>query len=173
MQSLQSFANHVGSLTTYAVEAGTHRFHTRTFGIAERNTSAYPTKFFISNPSLLTSRWSYPHSALAAGVNNRKSPLGIQFQNIAVRNRFGSQRINDLNHVVAQYEFWSHPERINQGGEKKANRQFEDSLARALINPEAVNSKESDQDKSSTCPSKIASRSKCFIHHPSIAGERK
>lgn len=173
MQSLQSFANHVGRLATYAVEASTHRFHSRTFGIAERNTSANPSKFFISNPPLLSSRRSYPHSALAAGMNNRKSPLGIKFQNIAIRNRFGSQRIDDLNHVVAQYEFWSHPERINQSGEKKANRQFEYSLARVHINPEAVNSKKSDQRKSSARPSKVASRSKGFIHHPSIAGERK
>ena len=173
MQSLYSFANHVGSLSTHAVETRTHRFHSHIIGAAHRYASTKPSKFLICNPALLSARRRYPHSAFAASVNDRKTPFSIKFQNIGVGNQFSSQRVNNLNHIIAQDKFWSKPADINQSKENCAERQFVNHLASTLSNPETINSKESDQDNGSTRPSKIAAGSKGFIHHPSIAGERK
>ena len=173
MQSLQSFANHVGSLTTYAVQAGTHRFHSRTFGIAEWNISTNPPKFFIGNPPLLSSSRSYPHSALAASVNNRKRPLRFQIQYVSVGNKFSLNRINNLNLVRSQDEFGFNPENVNQSAKKDANNQISNDLQIVFNHPETVNGEERDQYVRSTCPSKVTAGSKGFIHQPSIAGERK
>ena len=173
MQSLNSFANHVGGLSTQTVEARTHRFHSRTFGIAQWNVTAKPSKLLICDPALLSASGGYPHSALTASVNDRKTPLRFKIQNVGVRNRFGSQRINNLNHVIAQHKFWSQPEDVNHSNQSRAQRQFENGLAGALRYPETICAKESDQDNGSTRPCKVTARSKGFIHHPSIAGERK
>ena len=173
MQSLNSFANHVGGLTTQTVEARTHRFHSRTFGIAQWNVTAKPSKLLICDPALLSASGGYPHSALTASVNDRKTPLRFKIQNVGVRNRFGSQRINNLNHVIAQHKFWSQPEDVNHSNQSRAQRQFENGLAGALRYPETICAKESDQDNGSSRPSKVTARPKGFIHHPSIAGERK
>ena len=173
MRSLNSFANHVGSLATQTVETGTHRSHCLIFGCTGRSVSANPTKLLLRNPALLSARRRYPHSAFAASVNDRKTPFSIKFQNIGVGNQFSSQRVNNLNHIIAQDKFWSKPADINQSKENCAERQFVNHLASTLSNPETINSKESDQDNGSTRPSKIAAGSKGFIHHPSIAGERK
>ena len=173
MQSLNSFANHVCGLTTQTVEARTHRFHSRTFGITQRNVTAKPSKLLICNPALLSASGGYPHSALAASVNDRKTPLGFKIQNIGVRNQFGSQRINNLNHVTAQHKFWSQPEDVNHSNESGAQRQFENRLTGALRYPETICSKKSDQNNGRTSPSEVTAGSKGFIHHPSIAGERK
>ena len=173
MQSLNSFANHVGGLSTQTVEARTHRFHSRTFGIAQWNVTAKPSKLLICDPALLSASGGYPHSALTASVNDRKTPLRFKIQNIGVRNQFGSQRINNLNHVSSQNKFWSQPEYINQSNQSRTKRQFENLLVGALRYPETICAKESDQDNGSARPSKVTARSKGFIHHPSIAGERK
>ena len=173
MQSLYSFANHVGSLSTQTVETRTHRFPSPILGAAHRYASAKPSKFLICNPALLSARRRYPHFALAASVNDRKTPFGFKIQNIGVRNQFGSQWINYLNHVTAQHKFWSQPEDINQSNESSAKSQFENGLSGALTYPETICAKENDQDNGSARPSKVTARSKGFIHHPSIAGERK
>lgn len=173
MQSLYSFANHVGSLSTQTVETRTHRFHSHIIGAAHRYASAKPSKFLICNPALLSARRRYPHFALAASVNDRKTPFGFKIQNIGVRNQNSSQRVNNLNHIITQDKFWSKPDDVNQSNKKGAKRQFVNHLASTLSYPEAINSKESDQDNGSTRPSEVAAGSKGFIHHPSIAGERK
>jgi hypothetical protein len=173
MQPLNSFANHVGGLTTQTVEARTHRFHSRTFGIGQWNASAKPAKFLLCYPTLLSASGGHPHSALTASVNDRKTPLRFKIQNVGVRNQFSSQRINNLNHVIAQDKFWSQPEDVNHSNESRAQRQFENRLAGALRYPETICAKESDQDNGSSRPSKVTSRSKGFIHHLSIAGEGK
>ena len=173
MQTLNSFANHVGGLTTQTVEARTHRFHSRILGIGQWNAPAKPAKFLVCNPALLSASGGYPNSALTASVNDRKTPFGFKIQNIGVRNQFGSQRINNFNHVTAQHKFWSQPENVNQSNERSAKRQFENLLAGALRYPETICAKEGDQDNGSTRPCKVTARSKGFIHHPSIAGERK
>ena len=173
MQSLNSFANHVSGLTTQTVEARTHRFHSRTFGVTLWHASTNPSKFLICNPSLLSARRGYPHSARAASVNDGKTPFSLKLQNIGVSNQFSSQRINNFNHIIAQDKFRSKPEDINQSHENGAKRQFVNLLARTLSHPEAISAKKSDQNNGSTRPSEVASGSKGFIHHPSIAGERK
>ena len=173
MQSLNSFANHVGGLTTQTVEARTHRFHSRTSGIGKRNTSAKPSKFLICDPALLSARRGYPHSALTASVNDRKTPFGFKIQYIGIRNQFGSKRINNFNYITSQNKFWSQPEDVNQSNEGSTKPQFESRLTGAFRYPEAVYAKKSDQNNGSTSPSEVTAGSKGFIHHPSIAGERK
>jgi len=173
MQSLYSFANHVGSLSTQTIETRTHRFHSHIIGAAHRYVSAKPSKFLICNPALLSARRRYPHFALAASVNDRKTPFSFKIQNIGVRNQFSSQRINNLNHIIAQDKFWSKPDDVNQNQEKSAERQFVNHLAGTLSYPKTINSKERDQDNGSTRPSEVAAGSEGFIHHTSIAGERK
>ena len=173
MQSLNSFANHVGGLTTQTVEARTHRFHSRTLGISEWNIPTKPSELFISDPALLSARRSHPHSALTASVNNRKTPFGFKIQNIGVRNQFGSQRINNFNYITSQHKFWSQPEDVNKSNESGAKRQFRNRLTGAFRYPEAIYTKKSDQKNGSTSPSEVTAGSKGFIHHPSIAGERK
>ena len=173
MQALNSFANHVGSLTTQAVKARTHRFHSRTLGISEWNAPTKPSEFFISDPALLSARRGHPHSAFTASVNNRKTPFGFKIQNIGIRNQFGSQRINNFNYINSQNKFWSQPEDVNQSNEGSTKPQFESRLTGAFRYPEAVYAKKSDQNNGSTSPSEVTAGSKGFIHHPSIAGERK
>lgn len=173
MQALNSFANHVGSLTTQAVKARTHRFHSRTLGITEWNAASKPSEFFISDPALLSARRRHPNSALTASMNNRKTPFGFKIQNIGVRNQFGSQRINNFDYITAQHKFWSQPEDVNKSNENGAKRQFEKCLTGTFGYPEAIYAKKNDQNNGSTSPSEVTAGPKGFIHHPSIAGERK
>ena len=173
MQALHSFANHVGSLTTQAVEARTHRFHSRTPGITERNAPAKPSEFFICDPALLSARRSHPHSALTASVNNRKTPFGFKVQNFGVRNQFGSQRINDFNRINSQNEFRFNPKNINKRTENDTEQQVAHDFNVVTINPQAVGGKERNQYIRSRRPSEVTAGSKGFIHNLSIAGERK
>ena len=173
MQTLNSFANHVGGLTTQTVETRAHRFHSRIFGIGQWNVPAKPAKFLICNPALLSASGGYPNSALTASVDDRKTPLRFKIQNIGVRNQFGSQWINNLNHVTAQYKFWSQPKDINKNAENCADKQVTDDLKIVFNDPETVDGEKSNQYIRSSRPSKVATRPKGFIHHLIIAGEGK
>lgn len=173
MKTLHSFANHVGGLTTQAVEAGTHRFHSLGFGATHRHTSAKPSKFFICDPALLSARRGYPHSAFATTVNNGQAPLGFQVQNIRIRNQFRSQRINNFNHIDSQNKLGFDPKYINKRTENGAQREISNNLNIVADNPKAIRCKEGNQYIGSTRPCEVTAGPKGFIHHPSIAGERK
>ena len=173
MQSLHSFANHVCGLTTQTVEAGTHRFHSGGFGATHRHTSAKPSKFLIGYPALLSARRGYPNSAFAANVNDRKTPFGFKIQNIGIRNQFGSKRINNFNHIIAQNKFWSQPEDVDKNTKNCAQHEISNDLNIVTNNPQGVCGKEGNQKIRSARPSEITAGSKGFIHHPSIAGDRK
>ena len=173
MRSLNSFTNHVGGLTADAVEARTHRFRSRISGITKWNTSTKPTEFLFRNPALLSARRGYPHSARAASMNDCKAPFGFQLQNIAVGNQLGPKRIYNFNRVNSQNKFGFYPKDIYKSAENGAQQQVPHDLNTVGNNPQAVRGEECNQYVRSPRPSEVASRSKGFIHHPSIAGERK
>ena len=173
MQTLNSFANHVGGLTTQAVHARTHRFGSCNFGVTCWHVSAKVSKFLFSYPSLFSTRRGYPNSAFTASVNNSKAPLGFQIENVAVGNQLGSQGINNFNHIGSKNKFGFNPEDVNKSTEKKAQHQVAHDLNVVTSNPQAVRSEERDQYISSGRPSEVTAGSKGFIHNLSIAGERK
>ena len=173
MQALNSFADHVGGLSTQTIEARTHRFHSRIVGRSSRRVSADPTKFLFSYPSLFSARRGYPHSTFAASVNNGQAPLGFQVQNIGVRNQFSSQWINNFNLVDSQNKLGFNPKNVNKNAEAKTNNQISNDLQVVFNYPETVNSKERNQHVRSARPCEVTAGPKGFIHHPSIAGERK
>ena len=173
MQTLNSFANHVGGLSAETVEARTHRFHSRVVRRSSRSVSADPTKFLLRNPFLLSARRGYPHSAFASSVNNGQAPLSFQIQYVSVGNRLGFKWINDLDHVSGQDKFWFDPKNVYKGAKKDTNSQISKDLQVVFNYPETVNGEESNQYVRSTCPSKVTAGSKGFIHQSSIAGERK
>ena len=173
MQSLHSFANHVGSLTAQTVQARTHRFGSRAFGITHPNASAKVSKFLIGNPSLLSTRRRYPHSAFATSVNNSQDPFGFQVQNIDVGNKLGSKGINDFNQINSQNQFGLNPKDVNKSTENDAQNQVAHDLTAISRNPQGVRGKERNQYIRSCGPSVVTARSKGFIHNLSIAGEGK
>ena len=173
MRSLNSLVNHVGSLSTQTVEAGTHRFHSNDFGFTGWHTSTQPAKFLFGNPALLSARRGYPNSAFAASVNDRKTPFGFEFQNIGVRNQFGSKRINNFNLVDSQDKLGFNPKNVNENAKNCAQHEFSNDLNIVTNNPQGVRGEESYQYIRSTRPSEITAGPKGFIHHPSIAGDRK
>lgn len=173
MQSLYSFANHVGSLSTQAVQTRTHRFHSFVYGSTSRGVSANPAKFLFSDPALFSAGRRYPDFARATSVNDRQTPLSIQLKHVTVGNQFSSKGIDDFDHIISQNEFWFNPKNINNYAENEAKKQLADDLKIVVDNPESVNSKKDNKQVSSTGPSKVASRSKSFIHVLSIAGETK
>ena len=173
MQSLYSFTNHVGGLSTQAVKALTHGFHSPAFRSTCNVVSPGPAKFLFSYPSLLSARRGYPHSGSAACVNNRQAPLSFQIKHIAVGDQLGSKRIYNFNQISSQYEFWFNPKKVNKDAKYCADKQVADDLKIVFNNPETVNGKERDQYVRNSRPSKVASRSKGFIHQLSIPGEGK
>ena len=173
MQTFYSFANHVGGLSTQAVKARTHGFHSTAFSSVCDEVPAGPTKFLFSYPSLLSARGGYPHSSSSASVNNRQTPFSFKVNHITVGDQLGSKRIYNFNHISSQYEFGFNPKKINKNTENCADQQVANDLKIVLNNPDAVNGEERDQYVRSSRPSEVASRSKGFIHHLSIPGEGK
>lgn len=173
MQALNSFANHVSGLPTQTIETGAHRFHSRMVRSSGRSVSAYPTKLLFGNPSLLSTRGSYPNSAFAAGMNYGQAPLSFKVQYISVRNKDGFNWINNLNNIVSQNELGFNPKDVDQSAKNDANYQISNDLQVIFNYPETVDGEERNQYVRSTSPSKVAAGPKGFIHHPSIAGERK
>ena len=106
-------------------------------------------------------------------MNNRKSPLCIEFDDFAVKNSFGSQGINNLKKVISQDKLWFNPEQVRQSCESQTANELEESLKAACENHQAIGSKEREQDQRSARPDVITSGAKDFIHMPSIAGESK
>ena len=172
MRSLYSFANHVSGLSAQTVETRTHRFHSFADRSTCRSVPTNPAKFLFSNPSLLSARWRYPDSARSASVNDSQAPLSFQVKHVAVGNQLGSKWIHDLDYIVSQNEFGFNPKNVNNNAKNEAENQFADDLKIVVNNPETVYGKKENQQISGTSPNKVASRSKGFIHHPSIAGER-
>ena len=173
MGPLYSLPDHVCGLATQAVKTRAHILFSSVISFGGSKTTGVPAKFFVSYPSLLTSGGSNPHSGSSTGMKNRKAPFGFQIQNVGVRNQFRSQRINNLNLVIAQDKFWFNPNQICKEHQKSTEQQFGKCLAHVGVHREAVNGKKNNQHKGRTCPGEIASGSKGFIHRPSIAGERK
>ena len=173
MTSLYTLSNKEGSLSAYAIKAGTHRFHSSVLGFTERKSSSVPTKFFLSNPSLLSSRRGYPHLGFAASVNNGQAPLGFQVQHVAVGNRLSAKRIYNFDYILSQDKFGSYPENIDKRAKNDAENQVPHDFKVVVDNPEAINAEKSNQHVRSSRPSKVAARPKGLIHHLSIAGEGK
>ncbi len=173
MRSLNSFANHVGSLSTQTVETRAHRSHSLIFGCTGGSVSANPTKLLLSNPALLSTGRGYPNSARATSVNDSQAPLSFQLKHIAVGNQLSSKWINDFDYIVSQNKFGFNPKKVNNNAENEAERQITGNLKIVAHNPKTVHGKKDNKQVSSTGPSKVAFRSKSFIHVLSIAGETK
>ena len=173
MQTLNSFANHVGGLTTQTVKARTHRFHSRTLGFTCSGVSTNPTKFLISDPSLLSTRGSNPYLGRASAVRNRQRPLGVEFNYIGVRDEDGIQRIYNFDVAFLQNHFGSNPDQIRSNCQNQTDHKFKNFLFGTRCNYRTVHSEEKNQYKRHTRPEKVAAGSKGFIHILSIAGETK
>lgn len=173
MTSFHSFANHVSGLSAQTVKAGTHTFGPGVTGIREWNIASIPAKGSVSDPFTFSTCRSNPDSSFASLMNNRKSPLCIEFDDFLVGNEYPTQRIDDLNTVVSQNELWSNPEQVRQSCESQTAKEFEKSLKAACENHQAIGSKEREQDQRGSRPDVITSGAKDFIHMPSIAGESK
>ena len=106
-------------------------------------------------------------------MNDRKSPLGVEFKNVFVSDGFRSQGIDDLDTVVSQDKLWFNPEQVRQSCESQTAKELEESLKAACENHQAIGSEEREQDQRGTRPDVITSGAKDFIHIPSIAGDSK
>lgn len=173
MKSLNSLSNHVGSLPTKAVETFAHSSRVSVTRFGERHVGSIKTKLRVGNPSSLATSGSNPDSGLTLSVNDLKRPLRFEFNNIAVRNRFTSPRINDKYFVFSKNQFGFNPYQIGTTAQHNTAQQFNNPLSWILKDKEAVGRKEDQQQKRSTSPDEITFGAKGFRHVPIIAGERQ
>ena len=173
MNSLNSLLDHVGGLPAKTVQTSAHRLHLGFSRLGKRNVATEPTKFLISDPSLLSTRRSDPYLGLASAMSDRQRPLGVELNYIGVRNDDSAQGIYNFDVIISQNHFGFNPDQVCSSYQKQADQKFEDVLFKACSHNHTVRSKEKDQYKRHTRPSKVASRSKGFIHFTSIAGETK
>jgi len=171
VKSLYPLANKVGSLTTEAVEAGAHGFGVIRAGLGHRNATAIKTKGFVSYPSALTTGWCNPDPGSSSSMDNGQSPLGLKLQDIGVGNQFRSDWVHDLQPIWAKDQLGSDPDQIGNYRQKPAEQQIEKSLRSTCRHNNAIGREEKNENECSPSPSKVASRSKGFSHHPIIAGE--
>ena len=123
MQSLYSFANHVGSLSTQAVQTRTHRSHCLIFGCTGRSVSANPTKLLLRNPALLSAGRGYPDFARTTSVNDSQAPFSFQLKHIAVGNQLSSKGIDDFDNIISQNEFGFNPKKVYKSTKNGAQHQ--------------------------------------------------
>ena len=173
MSSLYSLLDHVSGLPAKTVKATTHRLHLDFSRPRERNVATKPTKFLISDPSLLSTRGSNPYLGRASAMRNRERPLGAELNYIGVRDNDSIQRIYNFNVVFSQNHFGSNPDQVCNNCQNQTDRKFNDALFGARCHQHTVHGKEKNQYKRHTRPEKVAAGSKGFIHILSIAGETK
>lgn len=173
MNSLNSLSDHVGSLPAKAVETFAHGFRVSAFGFGERHLASVKTELCVGDPSSLATSGSNPDSSLASGVNDLKSPLRFEFNNIAIKNRFTSPRIDNMYSVIAKNKFGFNPDQIGNTTQPNTAQQFNNPLTWIFENKDAVDGKETKKQKRSTGPDEITFGAKGFRHVPSIAGERQ
>lgn len=106
-------------------------------------------------------------------MNDRKSPLRVEFKNFFVSDVLRSQGINDLDTIVSQDKLWSYPKQVSASSKSKRAQKFKESLNTVCENQQTIGRKEREQDQRGTRPNVVASGAKDLIHIPSIAGETK
>lgn len=173
MKSLNSLSNHVGSLPTKAVETFAHSSGFSAFGFRERHSASVKTKLRVGNPSSLATSGSNPDASLTFSVNDLKSPLRFEFNNIAVSNRFNAPRIDNMYSVIAKNQFGFNPYQVGETAQHNTAQQFNNPLSWILKDKETVGSEKNQQQKRSTGPDEITFGAKGFRHVPIIAGERE
>ena len=173
MKSLNSLSNHVGSLPTKAVQTFAHSSGFSAFGFRERHSASVKTKLRVGNPSSLATSGSNPDASLTFSVNDLKSPLRFEFNNIAVSNRFTSPRVNNNYLVISKNQFGFNPDQIGDTAQHNTAQQFNNPLTWILKDKETVGSEKNQQQKRSTSPDEITFGAKGFRHVPIIAGERQ
>jgi len=173
VNSLNPLANHVSSLTTEAVQASAHRLRTSMTRFGERNAASVPTESSVSNPLSLSARRRDPYFGFAAAMDNRKSPLGVEFQDVAVRNQLRFQWIYNFNNIVSKHQFRSYPNDVSSSPKNETKNYLDKSLPSACHDHKTICCKESNQYQRSARPREVASGTKSFIHTPSIAGDSK
>lgn len=173
MNSLNSLLDHVGGLPTSAVQTSAHTFHTNVPSIGGGNVAAQPTELLVSDPALLSASRCNPHLGSAFAVLDTQRPLGIQFKNIGVTDKFSAQGVNDLNHLLVQHKFGFNPNKVTDSCQKDRSSKFKNVLLKVGDKKDAIYGVKKDQYKGHTSPRKITSWSKSFIHSTSIAGETK
>lgn len=173
MSSLNSFSNQVSGLTANAVQTLTHRFHTSHSGFGERKSATVPTKFFISNPSLLSTGRRHPNSSSALYMNNRQNPFRFEVKNIAIFDQLGFEGIYNLNQVFSQNKFGLNPNKVDNCEKKQRDNNLERVLVGVIHNPKTVGYEENDKNDRTACPNEITPWPESFSHNPSIAGDGK
>ena len=173
MKSLNSLSNHVGSLPTEAVETFAHGSRVSGIGFGKGHVGSVKTKLGVGDPSTLATSGSNPNSSRAASVNDLKSPLRFEFNNIAVGNRFTSPRINHKYFVITKNQFGFNPYQIGETAQHNTAQQFNNPLSWILEDKETVGGKENQQKKRSAGPDEVTFGAKGFRHVPIIAGERQ
>lgn len=173
MKSLNSLSNHVGSLPTEAVETFAHSSRVSAFGFRERHSASVKTKLRVGNPSSLATSGSNPDASLTSSVNDLKSPLRFEFNDIAVQNRFNAPRIDNMYSVITKNKFGFNPDQIGDTAQPNTAQQFNNPLTWIFENKDAVDGKEKKKQKRNTGPDEITFGAKGFRHVPIIAGERQ
>ena len=173
MNSLYAFLDHVGGLPARTLKTSAHRLHLDTSRLGKRQVATDPAKFLFSDPSLLSTRWRNPYLGLATAMSDRQRPLGVEFNDIGIRNELGAKRIYHFDVLVSQNHFGSNPDQVGSSCQNKRDHKFKGFLLEACSYQHAVHSKEKKQYQRHTRPEKVAARSKGFIHSLSIAGEAK
>ena len=173
MRSLYALANHVSSLSAQAVKTTAHTLFSPVLALGEGETTGIPTKFLVSNPSLLTSSRSYPHPGSATAMNDGKCPLGFKIDDIGVVNHLGSNWVYNFNRIDSHDHLGLNPNCINDDTKNCAYAKLDKSLYGVASYKDAICTKKNDQYVGRSGPYKVTTRSKSFIHVPSIAGETK
>ena len=173
MNSLNSLLDHVGGLPASAVQTSAHTFHTDVPIIGGGNVATQPTELLVSDPTLFPASRSNPDLGDAFTVLNTQRPLGIQFKNIGVTDKFSAQGVNHLNHFLMQNEFGFNPNKVSDYYQQDRSSKFKNVLLKVGDKKNAIYGVKKDQNKGHTSPRKITSWSKSFIHFTSIAGETK
>lgn len=173
MNSLYAFLDHVGGLPAGTFKTSAHRLHLDASRLGKRQVATDPAKLLFSDPSLLSTRGGNPYLGLASAMSDRQRPLGVELNDIGIRNELGAKRIYDFDVVIAQNHFGSNPDHVRSSCQNKRDHKFKGFLLEACSYQHAVHSKEKKQYQRHTRPEKVAAGSKGFIHFTSIAGETK
>jgi len=121
-----------------------------------------PTESVFSNPALLATGGSNPHSGLAAAVVNQQSPLGFEFGDVLVGDFTGLEGVNDDQIVFAQNQFWSNPEQRCCGTNDGCCSNIDSEVAGVRGVEDGLRQEQAIESQCHCAPDQISLRS---VHH--------
>lgn len=156
MVILHAISNHLGGNATVALGALAHWCERVKSGFSRWDSSVFPSKSTVGNPTRFSISRGYPSSSGFTIVFDQETPLSLNVGDFVVRDFFGLERVHNNQGFVGENQFGSYPKQEDNYGNDCSNGYLNRKIGVGNWVNDALVNKEKVQGEGQTRPNQVA-----------------